>query len=875
MTSFESGTLVDSRYEIIEQLGEGGIGTVLKARELGTERIVALKMLHLTLVGDKESLERFKREGAVLSLLEHPNILRCYRFGVWSDRLPYISMEFIDGLPLNKIGPVTHTRALSIAKQICIAMAHAHEHGVVHRDLKPANIIVVRQAESDIIKVVDFGLAKVLPSAARVSQHLTQTGALLGSIYYMSPEQCLGKKADARSDIYSLGCMLYELLNGAPPLVAETPVGMMHMHANIDPKPLHDRETGINATVMRAMAKNPDRRFQSMHEFHSALQLITDGRGAEITELPEKPPLKINGSAPIAVITLLFAVAAATLVLWAYSLAHQDNANGSITLETSKTVEARMVPRTLINKGFNYGESGPDEEMINAWLLKYGSSDKYGTSLANYLLFRKHRFDNEAMAAKYADLAEPALVGLIKSPERSGINKIRLFSCLEDLQLRHPDRPRGWTYLQFHQYLSILDERYTARSAAVYLDSIGAYKEEERIWRTLRQPGYVEKILLARCLHRQGRHKSKTAESKDGISSDTYFEATKALIEMNEVADAESLLSHERPSYSMFSDDIILGYCLTAQKRFTACREYLLSRWDAKIHYREDMIQRASIFAALVHNAAVESSTLSQKEELIEELKQDPVPLALSSYLTSTDNPSLSERLARLAVCSLQHPQKNAPPRAPVRRILVHMLGSAMNDINKPLVVIPLLKEEVLKSPHLVEFSSIGNYLELVRGLRLTGELQEAANVAKEALGVIEAVATTSARPTIVGSHRQVTTFVNSDGSYDRRYASYQWARSARFNLLCEVTQICVEQGNPPPNDETFLTELPNCTIPAVDKVQILERFAKIYRQLGKASEGKHLLAEAEKILPIDCRKPWKNWTMLDDASDLYLELIR
>lgn len=158
MLNIAPGTIVDSRYEIVELIGEGGNGVVFKTKEIGTERLVALKVLQLRLVSDKESLDRFKREGSVLSQLDHPNILRCFRFGVWNERFPYIAMEYVNGIQLNDAEAVLPQQVVHIGKQICRAMEYAHKANIVHRDLKPANIMIIPD-ENDLVKVVDFGLA--------------------------------------------------------------------------------------------------------------------------------------------------------------------------------------------------------------------------------------------------------------------------------------------------------------------------------------------------------------------------------------------------------------------------------------------------------------------------------------------------------------------------------------------------------------------------------------------------------------------------------------------------------------------------------------------------------------------------------------------
>lgn len=276
-----SGTVVANRYEIISHIGAGGMGSVYKALQVDLQRIVALKILHETYVGDQEFRLRFEREGRTLSELSNDHILQFYQFGFW-EGCPYIAMEYLDGQDLRELldqpPGLSWQRCVDICISICRAMQSAHELGIVHRDLKPNNIVLLDEPSPDFVKVVDFGLARAL-SVEGSGQHLTQTGALVGSVYYMSPEQCQGQKADARSDIYALGCILYESLVGAPPVEADNPVGILHQHVSAVPVPPSRRTSeklpvGLDRICLRALAKEPEQRFQSMDDFREALSSL-------------------------------------------------------------------------------------------------------------------------------------------------------------------------------------------------------------------------------------------------------------------------------------------------------------------------------------------------------------------------------------------------------------------------------------------------------------------------------------------------------------------------------------------------------------------------------------------------------------------------
>ncbi len=295
------GMLIDEKYEITAHIDSGGMGSVFKAHDKVLDREVVVKALLPTLLGDREDRARFKREGRVLADIVHAGVVKFYSFGVWQNRFPYIVMEHLSGSSLRKIitnqEKLAVTNAIDIAIQVCEALEVVHERGIVHRDLKPTNIIVT---EDGTAKLVDFGLARILSnSRISVTHHLTRTGLLVGSIHYMSPEQCLGQKVDHQADIYSLGCVIYEAVTGMMPLMADNPIGLLHKHVAEKPASLSATMTepppaGLETVLFNAMAKEADHRYQSMGEFKRDLELVRDGKGAHVgartqsSKLPRK-----------------------------------------------------------------------------------------------------------------------------------------------------------------------------------------------------------------------------------------------------------------------------------------------------------------------------------------------------------------------------------------------------------------------------------------------------------------------------------------------------------------------------------------------------------------------------------------------------------
>ncbi|MBI4533628.1 MAG: serine/threonine protein kinase, partial [Candidatus Melainabacteria bacterium] len=272
------GTKLADRYLILSVIGHGGMGVVYKAKHELMDRVVAIKMLQSQLISDSLSVKRFQQEARAASKLKHPNVITLFDFGVSPTGQPYLVMDYLKGISLSEVikrdGHVGVDRCLKIFMQACSALEHAHEQGVIHRDLKPGNIMLVEEGdEKDFVKVVDFGVAKLLWGSDEEGQRLTQTGEVCGSPVYMSPEQCQGLRLDARSDIYSMGVVLYETLTGKLPLLGKTMVDTMSRHISEMPPPFSEVRPDLyiperlESVVFKSLQKDPSDRHQTMEAF--------------------------------------------------------------------------------------------------------------------------------------------------------------------------------------------------------------------------------------------------------------------------------------------------------------------------------------------------------------------------------------------------------------------------------------------------------------------------------------------------------------------------------------------------------------------------------------------------------------------------------
>ncbi len=282
--------ILGGQFQILQKIGSGGMGSVYKAAQPAMNRMVAVKILHPKLANRKDLVSRFRREARAMSHLTHPNTVKVLLYGELEDGSLYIVMEYLEGKNLNqsvrKDGPMGADRAVPIMIQVCGALQEAHAQGIVHRDLKPENIFLSSNGGlRDFPKVLDFGLAKVTERELRPgSVMLTQEGMVFGTPEFMSPEQAQGKTLDARSDIYSLAVILYEMLTGKLPFEARTPMEYIQHHITKPPLHLDTRvpgktfPQGLGDVLAKALEKRPEDRYATAAHFADALKTFAPGK---------------------------------------------------------------------------------------------------------------------------------------------------------------------------------------------------------------------------------------------------------------------------------------------------------------------------------------------------------------------------------------------------------------------------------------------------------------------------------------------------------------------------------------------------------------------------------------------------------------------
>jgi serine/threonine protein kinase len=322
-----TGTLLDDRYRLVRILGQGGMGYVYLAEHVTLAKAVAVKVLSSRIARAQDARKRFLQEAKALSAVSHDNVVTIFDYGETPNGSAYFAMELLSGESLADLvareAPLPWPRVKTIALQICRAIHAAHERGVLHRDIKPENCFrTKRGANRDFIKVLDFGIAKICGDERDPKTALTKSGTIFGTPEYMSPEQARGKPVDARTDVYSLGILLYELVTGSVPFVAETFLGVLTRQVNDEPVPPSSVSRrpippDLETIILKCLRKDPADRFQSVRELAEAIASIPVGgpRAAALAALPETMPSTGSSSQRERLLLILVLVLAATVVI--------------------------------------------------------------------------------------------------------------------------------------------------------------------------------------------------------------------------------------------------------------------------------------------------------------------------------------------------------------------------------------------------------------------------------------------------------------------------------------------------------------------------------------------------------------------------------
>ena len=293
--------VLNGRYELHRRVGRGGMAEVYLARDRLLDRLVAIKILFPEFATDPSFVARFRREAQAAANLNHPNIVGVYDWGKERGTY-YIVMEYVDGQTVSEIlrndGPIEAKRAAGIAADVAAALGFAHRKGVVHRDVKPGNVLITKTGE---VKVADFGIARAMTATSE--DNLTQTGSVMGTATYFSPEQAQGKPVDARSDLYSLGVVLYEMAAGKPPFSADSPVAIAYKHVQEPIPSLGEAAPGVprdyEAITLRALAKDPDDRYADGAAMRADLLRFREGQPiAAVNPVPTGPARPPSPPAP-------------------------------------------------------------------------------------------------------------------------------------------------------------------------------------------------------------------------------------------------------------------------------------------------------------------------------------------------------------------------------------------------------------------------------------------------------------------------------------------------------------------------------------------------------------------------------------------------
>jgi serine/threonine protein kinase len=609
LSQLQQGTVIDQRYVIDSLIGVGGLGAVYRCRDIQMERVVVLKFLRLK-DPDAIVVSRFLQEAKVLAELSHENIVKFFCYGVWNQTDPYIVQEFLEGKDLRGAIPNLGLQdVIDIGGQLCAALEHAHERGVIHRDLKPENIFLVADAsDKRCVKVLDFGLCKLLPNALVNSGKLTQTGLIVGTPAYMSPEQARGELADERSDLYSLGCILYEMIAGQPLFHGKAINEILMKHVDepapdLSAKARFGTNSELERLVMRLLAKEPKSRYGSAREVESRLRQIKPSntkRTATFLRFRKAfNPKAIAGGLALLICLAIYGLGVIPKQQHksALSMTQLERALGEI--EAKEQINSTDVERAvaLIDTFLDSNDSVDAREMKARWLLRSSSPDSkmQSENLSRQIIQGTDGQDDLVKIKALRDLEELSL--------QRGDQQTATHCCEQMLQIwtEHPKDPAYaqvvdsclWRYSQMWRdsstiFLSSLlqvrksglaKEPYNSTSSVQVAECLAlnlqkstkgreailAANEAIRIARQLADKSCLNGAICIKCriLMKQGH----------------FPEATTLLLETMQSEDGTGF------NLEKMQTRLLLASCLAAQKQYQKSHEILrqaeaLVRWE-------------------------------------------------------------------------------------------------------------------------------------------------------------------------------------------------------------------------------------------------------------------------------------------------------
>jgi tRNA A-37 threonylcarbamoyl transferase component Bud32 len=551
-------TVIGGRYEILSVVGRGGMSVVYKARNKAVGSIVAVKTLKHDLISDEELFARFCQEAKAVQLLIHANIVTVHEFGVTLSGQPFIVMDFLAGQTLGEtiddLGRLPVKRTLKIFIQVCDALSHAHAHKIIHRDIKPGNIMLVQTTqEDDFVKLFDFGFAKLLPQTGLYVQQLTQTGDVLGTPLYMSPEQSKGKSLDSRSDIYSVGCVMYEAITGKAPLVGDNVLDTMQKQINERPESLDTARPDLyipdhlTTILFRTLEKDPDQRYQSMNDLKRDLELIYNGLSGKVTLMPGMLPglakLKQMPTQPtwfLSPMTMGLALGAVALALLTWVVVQLS---GGIHLEIGQKPAAAIKPtytggpdvvwakyRQAGMRALDKNRYAEAEDLFN---LSLGEADRTDsceahsatnfTDLARAYVRGKKLSEAEKACGKALNIRH----GLHETNERPIAD---IFAVYAEIYLARENFKDADTYLQKALAIQQRELGPTHPDVAATINQLGRASEGQQNW--ARAEAYYKQALSIR---------TSSLGPNNPALLETLNDYTRLLKRTNRAADAEKM----------------------------------------------------------------------------------------------------------------------------------------------------------------------------------------------------------------------------------------------------------------------------------------------------------------------------------------------